>query len=171
MIVSVDKLKLYYSGASALGQMQDNAFKSLGGFRSGVMIPNASFNNIFDEIGKQELGEGQQVCKCIFIKNEDPTNAITNLNLYITGNQSFEKIKFGVSIPTDETIPVQFMNSQNELPYNVIFYEAYTVGNAVILSSSIVAGKLISLWIIREIDAQTTIPIIIDQPQLNFNWT
>ena len=170
MATTSNDLKIYYSGATAAGGVQDNPLKSLDGFRSAVIVPNSRVDNLFDSVGMLETKDGQETCYCVILKNNHITDAIENLNLYISGKQTFETIKFGVSIPAVTDGEVQLMASPYELPYNVDFYEAYTVGTKLTLIASLTAGKTIALWLNRII-ATTESQMIHGELSLVFDWT
>src|SRR5574337_963365 len=125
MSVTANQVGLYYSGAQYQEAIQNDPNKSLGNFRSNILIPNGTFDSLFEEVGFYELNTGQDVYRCIYIMNQSLTDAMANLGLYVSGNQTFESIKFGVSQPQDNVSPVQLLNSQYEMPYNTQFYESY----------------------------------------------
>lgn len=184
MATTENDLKIYYSGASELGEAQNLSIKSLGGYRSIVRVPNARFDNIFDEVGIYEANKGQEIYRCLFLKNEHATDAMLNLSLWIEGVQEFEKIEFGVSIPnfgegeTDLGTPqygggsfVQLLDSQYDMPYNVDFVEANEELEKVELFVELRAGRCIVLWLRRIIEENTLDRNKTSQLTLHFDWT
>lgn len=170
-MVSAEEIKFYYSGAKIEDEYQDNPIKSLGGFKSSVKIFNNSFDNLFDEVGIYELNNGQTIYRCIFIKNENTTQqSAVNLSLYIEGKKSYEKIKFGVSLPATDG-SVQLLDNHFSQPFNITFYEAYTQQDSVILKSSLSAGQKIALWLCREIEENVNNRNELTTLLLNFSWT
>lgn len=169
-MVTENEFGLYYSGANSNEQIQEDPNKSLGGYRSFVLLNNDSFNNLFDELGMNELNEGCTNYRCIFIKNNNTTENINNLSLFITGKKDFEKIKFGISKPKDNISAVQFLNNQESKPYNVTFYEAYSEEDKIILIEELEPNDILALWLCREVNPGVTERKQIGSLDLVFNW-
>lgn len=171
MSTQVEDLKFYLSGAVEHEALQNSPMRSLGGYRSSVLLPNGRLDNLFDEVGIYEAQNGSEVFRCLFLKNESGDNsAMTDLSLHITGKQDFEKIKFGVSQPPAADGRVQMLDSQSDMPYNVTFYEAYSEEEKVVLINNLGAGQVLALWLMREL-SPTSETNIKNQISLVFNWT
>jgi hypothetical protein len=148
-------LKIYYSGGRESLAIQDSSLESLGGFRSSVLVPNGRIDSLFDEVGIQEATAGQDICRAIYLRNTSELDTIRHLFLFITGKKEYEQMKFGVSIPESDIAPVQMLQTQNEIPYNVEFLEAYEEAEKVELVEELLPGKSIVLWLNRIITTTT----------------
>ena len=159
-------LNVYYSGGTELNEIQKSPLKSLGGYRSGVIIPNGKVNSLFDNIGSLELEEGYKQVICIFIKTDED---IAGTKLVITGiNTNLEKLSIGASVPATTDGPVQVLDVFDEEPYNVDFNEV--VNSEEISLGDILENHTIALWIIRELLVKSCYNY---QCNLNFDfsWT
>lgn len=170
MAVSEDKFKIYYSGANENEQIQTSSHKSLGGYRSSVIVPNSRLSNVFDEVGIYDLMIGHNVCRCLYIRNEHSADSINNLTLYITGKKDFEKIKIGVSLPTAVDGQVQLLDNQDSIPYNVEFYEAYAVDDKLTLISELKKGEMLALWLLKE-TTNTELRNLDGELTFHFEWS
>lgn len=169
MSVLSNNIGIYYSGAEEFEDVQNNSLKSLGGYRSSVKVFNGKEDNLFDEIGLYEINKGVEQYRCIFFKNESIDENISNLTLWISGKKTFEKIKFGISQANLDSDPVQKLSSQEEIPYNVDFYEAYTENEKIQIAQTLEKGKSIAIWFCREIQP-TEERKIKDVLLFNFDW-
>ena len=170
MAVQPNQVGLFYSGADYLNAIQGDPSKSLGNFVSSVLVSNGSFNNLFDELGFYELQIGSDNYRCIYVVNQSTTDTMNNLSLYTTGQQAFETISFGVSQPANNTSPVQLLNSQYDVPYNVSFYSSSDPLNPIILIPSLPPLQMVALWLLRSIPENTLLRGLSDSLLLNFNW-
>jgi hypothetical protein len=151
MATQASDLKIFYSGAKEGVAIQDSPLDSLGGFRSSVVVPNGRLDSLFDEVGIHEATVGQDICRAVYIKNISAVDPIVGLTLFIAGKKDYEQMRFGVSIPLNELTPVQLLQNQDELPYNIQFEEAYTFADRVELIPSLLPGSSIVLWLNRVI--------------------
>ncbi len=103
--------ELYYSGGP------DNKFAngSIGGSRSTTKIPNASIENLFDDVNRVEVINGRIEYRCFFIVNEDA--------------QDYYRTKFeAISIPTDTEIAFAVDNVNGLTPQLLTTEDTTPVG-------------------------------------------
>jgi len=168
MATKLEDLGIFYSGAKGLNYPQNNSLLSIGGKLSSSRISNNKINNVFDSMGYMELKENTDNNRCIFIKNLSTTDSINNLSLWIERQNTFEKIFFGVSLPTNNE--VYQLESINETPFNVEFYEAYSEEDKIILIPELKKGEVIALWL-NKTTIPTEIKDVILETNYKFDWT
>ena len=157
MATTINDLKLYYSGGKKDLDVISESYLSLGGYRRSVTLPNAVNHNLFEEVTVGDAYDGIIDFRCIYLRNNHLSLPMMNLKLYIADKKDYEKIEFGVAIPTSNTGYVQLLNRVDEQPYGVTFYEAYTIGDAVVLKSSIASQEMLALYFRRTIKDYLTL--------------
>lgn len=151
-MTSINDLLLYYSGGSFNLDVVNSGYLSLGGYRSSIILPNNSEDALFEEITVTDAVIGRIDIRCIYVRNNNATDSMNTLKLYISGKGNYEKIYFGISIPADTSVGyVQKLSSRFEEPYGVTFVEAYDIGSAGTIATLLNAQTMIALWLKREI--------------------
>lgn len=171
MTTTNNDLKIYYSGASSNEEPIFESYMSLGGYRSSILVSNAKIDGLFEEVPVGDAYIGRVDIRCLFVKNTHTTDAMYNLSFYVEGKKNYEKIFFGVSNPSNDVSGfVQRLNSSQEEPYNITWYESYTSQEKIILKPILAAGKMFALWLKREIVAMEE-PMLKQDSILNFKFS
>lgn len=75
-------LKIYYSSGKADNfEFQKQPSKSIGGLISDVLVSEGG-NKLFGTVAASDLANGSEDFRCIFLKNESPTQEIAELAVY-----------------------------------------------------------------------------------------
>lgn len=142
---------LYYSGALEQEGVQNDPFKSLGGFKSSSQIANGEVHNLFPKIDKEEVVKNIKRSRLIVLQNL--TNSLMQ-NIKIWSDQGkFFSIKIGVIEPyyNQECNKYSFEKIAKEelLPYQTQLQE-YDENNPLVIDS-LEKEKMIGIWIRREL--------------------
>ena len=108
-------MRFYYTGAKIFKQNQTDPLKSIGGFISGTVIPNNSFDNLFGEISDYTSENNIEEFRGIALKNETGKD-ITGISLTITYPLNpLAKFEFSKAELKDNEM--ERLSSANSTPY------------------------------------------------------
>lgn len=144
---------LLYTGASTPNAPQVNAEKSLGGNVSSTGVPNGRLANLFSTITKSDVQKKAQVIRMIALKNTTG-NTVNNVSIFSNVGSGHVKLKLAAVAPAYDSNnnPVfEGVFDGSTLPYQATLNYQESADNA-INAGSIDDGKVIGIWILREID-------------------
>lgn len=143
-------MEFFYTGADFFNGVQQNIEKSVGGYLSSSKVPNNSLSNIFSDISQLGKRRGFTECKAIVLKN---TTGATKTNIYLYHTYPdgvLSKIEWAAVTLTANQKMEKIPNFRSS-PYVGTFYEPVNVGGKILLTSSLVDGGVIGLWVKRTI--------------------
>ena len=152
-------MRLYYTSISGEDLTQTRSDLSLGGFRSGTVIPNNKFGNLFGDLSCYSINQNEEEFIATALKNETGAQ-VENVTIYLDyPKKTVDGVEIIDSQKLIEVSPVAF-NSNNELeiigtpysePYTTEFYSIEGVANAINIGSIPIDGQ-IGLWLKRVIN-------------------
>lgn len=120
-------MMLYLTGASASRQntpesAQTDPTKSLGGYISSSLVPNASVNSLFDLISIKTIKDCLKETIAIGLVNEFPHD-VKDITLKVIGNSN-DLCKFNVAaVALDERLCMESINNRYAEPVNAEFHD------------------------------------------------
>lgn len=146
-------LQFYYTGAFKAGDLQDDPFKSLGGYVSGSLIPNGNLNNIFSSISQFTKEKSTFEVIGVVLKNISQNN-INNIILYSESEiNSYCNLEVAVVALAQDNggYYMEKISNRNSLPYNAVFYNIEGVANKINIGS-LAKDAMLGIWFKRIID-------------------
>lgn len=155
MPVAASDISLNYSGGAA----NSNPDLSLGGARSSVAIPDATANNIFDDVQGAETISGDTEYRCFYVKNNHATLDFNNVKVWISQKTpaATEEIQIGMGTASKGGTE-QSVANENTTPTGVTFIDASTSSTALDvgdLSNSAGGNSHKAIWIKRIVNPNT----------------
>jgi|GEM_PF-4163041 len=144
---------LYYTGATASGAQQQEIQKSLGGYISGTIIPNARMNTLFRDITPKSKTYGYTETICIAVKNISSADLL-NFKLYceLSSTTPDYTVEASVVVPsTDECGELNFetLNSADALPYYGTFNDIVGQANEINMGT-FVKGTYLGIFLCKK---------------------
>jgi hypothetical protein len=124
---------LYYTGAKENDGVQTEIQKSLGGYISSSIIPNASLNSLFRDLSEFSKIKNSSEVICVAIKNTLLT-PLENFTFYINGLDASIDVKAAFVVPTTDSCGNKVFESiktQEQLPYYAEFENVDGEDNAI----------------------------------------
>jgi hypothetical protein len=120
MAITLSDISFVYSG----GSNNIDPKKSIGGPPS-INPVNASVNNIFSDVKKEESEAGLVDYRCFYVFNDNESNSIFNVNVYLKSQkQGLSSCQIGLSKSTEEQV-LSLSSSPISGSFRLI-YENYT---------------------------------------------
>lgn len=166
------ELELYFTGASVFDQPQLDKDKSLGGFISSSLLPNAMIGNLFGDISPYGIQINKKEIRVIAIKN-NTLATMTNLKAWFhyplnddsesVQDDSLYEIGYGEILVTDcGDLMVEQLASIYATPYTVTFSPAVSQSNALVLPD-LTAGSYLGIYIRRILNPDLQQPLSDDE--------
>lgn len=113
---------LYYTGAIAFNKPQPDAYKSLGGYISGTVIPNSRLNTLFNNgslSSKNDDNKNETIC--IAVKNIANAD-LKNFSMYcdfdpLNPDYTIEAAIVSPTLDNCNALSFERLSSNRELPY------------------------------------------------------
>jgi hypothetical protein len=143
-------MKLYYTSISENGGIQTRPDLSLGGFKSGTVVPNNNFSNLFSDLSAYSIAENKDEYIALVLLN-DTGFILKNVSLYFVYPIDSQKSIQIAPVAFNSHDEIEIIPNPFSAPYNAIFYEADGETNAIDIGDIPIDGK-IGLWFKRVID-------------------
>ena len=143
---------LYYTGAAKYNAVQKDSSKSLGGYKSISIINNNELHNVFSQITKQDIINGNSFSVRLIVFENPTTQNIQNIKIY-TNKSSIGKYELAVvtpSITKCDEFYFEKVDNENSLPYQGIF-EQHLQTNPLIIDE-LQPQQLLGIWIKRVVE-------------------
>lgn len=121
--------------------------RSIGGVISTFPLQNG---NIFSDISKTDLQTGKMETRVIALTNTGEDDIPTLSVYYDIEDDTNISVQVGCQY-FDESGNVELLPNDGGIPFNVTYVDALGVGNAVEISTGLLAGQSLSLWFKREV--------------------
>jgi hypothetical protein len=144
---------LYYTGAASFNKPQQDVTKSLGGYISSSIIPNARLNSIFSDNSLRNKNTSDIEVMCIAVKNI-ATVDLTNFSLYCDFvqpnlNYTIEAAIVEPSLDDCNNLVFEKLNSSGDLPYYGEFHDIVTHANEINIGT-FEKGKYIGIYLCKK---------------------
>jgi len=148
-------MRLYYTTSVKEGNPQPKPEISLGGFRSGTVVPNGRLDNLFGEISEYTVDKNLSEYIALVLKNETGFIVSSATLHFAYDTDSVVKYEVAAVALNPTKCEMEQISDVNSQPYNATFYEADGVDNAVELVASIPVDGKIGIWIKRTLLTDT----------------
>lgn len=145
-------MKFYYTTTGEPNSDQSKPYLSLGGFRSGSLVPNDSFSNLFGELSTKVVTDDLPEYIGLMLHN-DTGSDVTGVKLwFVIPENSYSIYRVAGVIPTtngDGDKYIEEIPSKNSKPMYATFQSA-GVGSELDIGD-ITADDVVGVWIQREL--------------------
>lgn len=163
-------MKLYYTGANTYGTYQNSPILSLGGFISSTIVPNSLLGNLFPEISKYSMENGESEVRAVILRNTTGA-AINNVYISHTYPVSDQKAKIEwspVTIPDGKSM--EKVSSPYSEPYNIAgWFEPIGDLNKILIANSMADDGVIGLWVKRTVFSPNPADLILGKDLAEYN--
>lgn len=157
MAVIASDLKFYLSGGSS----NTDPDASLGGEISASVITSDTLNNLFDNVTPAELLAGSIEYRCLYLKNTNATDSISDVAIWVESQTSSEDTSIDIQLDdagiSDGTSPAAIIPSpEDETTDPGVDFDVsplptdYDTG---LLIGTLDAGDCIAVWVRRTVTA------------------
>lgn len=162
-------IKLYYTGATSFGEViRSPQQNSLGGFISGIRVPNGRKNSLFFDVSLKDLEKRPEQIIGLAIKNEGAEK--TSLSIEINAESPKHEFKIGIEI-LGNSFEMEKLALSSDIPYNSDLEEIVLGTPKVydLTTTPWAENTYIGLWIQRKLISNVNVREIEGDEQLTIS--
>ena len=119
-------------------------------------------NEVHDDISKAEAAAGDTEYRCLYLKNEHPTDTMYNVGIYLKSDyEGADSMELGADLAgvdgTADTI-----GDEGTAPDPAVSFSAPTSEPTGIVLGDLPAGSVVAFWIKRTVPSTTTVSTPLD---------